>query len=127
MTQEQVIYEAKQALKPWTCVFEKVDWYTLYKIHLAVAQNFVRDDVFVIVRDACHIHSAGNAQGMNTLIYDATNLAWKLAGVVKGHYDPKTPRSYESERREVAQHLIMLDGKMSVLITREVSYEYKSK
>lgn len=127
MTQEQVIHEAQQAMKPWTCEFETVDWYTIYSIHQAVAQSFIKDDVFIIAGDAGHLHSSGAAQGMNTGIHDATNLSWKLAGVVKGYFDPKVFETYETERRPIAQHLIDLDKEMSALISGVVPDKYKTK
>lgn len=92
------MYEAKRALEPWSCEFDQVDWYTFYSIHQAIARNFVKYDVFVIATDACHGHSSGAAKGMNTGIYDATNLAWKLVYVMKGHSDPEVLKTHESER-----------------------------
>ena len=37
------------------------------------------------------------------LLQDAHNLAWKLAAVVQGHAPRQLLRSYEAERRPVAQ------------------------
>jgi len=41
-----------------------------------------------IAGDAAHIHPPTGAQGMNTGIQDAHNLAWKLALVLAGHAAP---------------------------------------
>jgi hypothetical protein len=46
------------------------------------------------------------AQGMNTGLQDAYNLAWKLALVVQGHADPALLDTYEEERMPVAQRLL---------------------
>jgi hypothetical protein len=46
------------------------------------------------------------AQGMNTGLQDAYNLAWKLAYVVKGQAAPDLLDSYEAERIPVADHLL---------------------
>ncbi len=56
--------------------------------------------------DAAHIHSVIGAQGMNTGIQDAVNLAWKLADVIHGQADPGLLDSYEAERAPVAARLV---------------------
>jgi 2-polyprenyl-6-methoxyphenol hydroxylase-like FAD-dependent oxidoreductase len=52
------------------------------------------------------IHSPVGAQGMNTGLQDAYNLAWKLALVVQGRAHPALLDSYEQERLPVAQRLL---------------------
>ena len=59
-----------------------------------------------LLGDAAHIHSPVGAQGMNTGLQDAYNLAWKLALVVKGRADAALLDSYEEERVPVAQRLL---------------------
>lgn len=56
--------------------------------------------------DAAHVHSPVGAQGMNTGMQDAFNLAWKLALVVKGQASPKLLDSYEVEREQVGTALL---------------------
>jgi hypothetical protein len=46
------------------------------------------------------------AQGMNTGLQDAYNLAWKLALVVQGRADAALLDSYEAERLPVARRLL---------------------
>jgi hypothetical protein len=46
------------------------------------------------------------AQGMNTGLQDAYNLAWKLALVIEGRADAALLDSYEQERIPVAQRLL---------------------
>ena len=58
-------------------------WFSAYRIHHRAAERF-RDRRAFILGDAAHIHSPVGAQGMNTGLQDAYNLAWKLALVVKG-------------------------------------------
>lgn len=43
---------------------------------------------------------------MNTGIQDAFNLGWKLAGVIRGKYQPLVLESYNQERHPVAEGLI---------------------
>lgn len=47
----------------------------------------------------------------------AYNLAWKLASVVKGHSDRSILKTYQSERRKIAQDLIGFDRKFSRLFS----------
>jgi phenol 2-monooxygenase len=44
---------------------------------------------------------------------DTYNLGWKLAGVLKGRYDPEILKTYQFERHQTAQELINLDYKLS--------------
>ena len=80
-------------------------WFSSYRIHHRAAERF-RDRRAFILGDAAHIHSPVGAQGMNTGLQDAYNLAWKLALVVKGEADPALLDSYNEERLPVAQRLL---------------------
>jgi hypothetical protein len=53
-----------------------------------------------------HFHSPVGAQGMNTGLQDAYNLAWKLACVVRAAADERLLDSYEAERLPVARRLL---------------------
>jgi 2-polyprenyl-6-methoxyphenol hydroxylase-like FAD-dependent oxidoreductase len=57
----------------------------------------------LLAGDAAHLHSPAGAQGMNTGIQDACNLAWKLALVVSGAAPAALLDSYEAERWPVAR------------------------
>jgi len=80
-------------------------WFSSYRIHHRAAERF-RDRRAFILGDAAHIHSPVGAQGMNTGLQDAYNLAWKLALVVQGKADPELLDSYHEERHPVAQRLL---------------------
>jgi 2-polyprenyl-6-methoxyphenol hydroxylase-like FAD-dependent oxidoreductase len=80
-------------------------WFSTYRIHHRSAVRF-RDRRCFLLGDAAHIHSPVGAQGMNTGLQDAYNLAWKLALVVKNHAKPALLDSYEQERIPVAQALL---------------------
>lgn len=121
LTQEQAMCEAQQALLPFSCNFKEVDWYTTYSVQQRLCDNFVSHDRAVFVAgDAAHLHSSAAAQGMNTGIHDATNLAWKLAGVIKGDYIPQVLDTYNLERQPAAQYLIDLDKQFSSLISGNI-------
>lgn len=56
----------------------------------------------LLAGDAAHTHSPVGAQGMNTGLGDAHNLAWKLALVVRGDARDSLLDSYTAEREPVA-------------------------
>jgi hypothetical protein len=85
--------------------FKRCDWFSTYRIHHRAAERF-RDRRCFLLGDAAHIHSPMGAQGMNTGLQDAYNLAWKLALVVEGHADAALLDSYEAERIPVARRLL---------------------
>lgn len=80
-------------------------WFSTYRIHHRGAVRFREGRCFVL-GDAAHIHSPVGAQGMNTGLQDAYNLAWKLALVVKNQAKPELLYSYEEERLPVAHALL---------------------
>jgi 2-polyprenyl-6-methoxyphenol hydroxylase-like FAD-dependent oxidoreductase len=84
---------------------DEVKWFSTYRVHHRVAEKFRVGRAF-LAGDAGHIHSPAGAQGMNTGIGDAINLAWKLAAVVQGRADARLLDSYEPERIAFAHMLI---------------------
>jgi FAD binding domain-containing protein len=85
--------------------FKQCMWFSTYRIHHRSAERF-RDRRCFVLGDAAHIHSPVGAQGMNTGLQDAYNLAWKLALVVQGRADPALLDTYEAERVPVARRLL---------------------
>jgi 2-polyprenyl-6-methoxyphenol hydroxylase-like FAD-dependent oxidoreductase len=80
-------------------------WFSTYRIHHRAAARF-REGRCFLLGDAAHVHSPVGAQGMNTGLQDAYNLAWKLALVIEGKADASLLDSYEAERHPVAQRLL---------------------
>ncbi len=85
--------------------FQQCTWFSTYRIHHRRAERF-RERRCFLLGDAAHIHSPVGAQGMNTGLQDAYNLAWKLALVVSGRADATLLDSYEEERIPVARRLL---------------------
>ena len=85
--------------------FKACTWFSTYRIHHRGAARF-RDRRCFLLGDAAHIHSPVGAQGMNTGLQDAYNLAWKLALVVTGRAAAALLDSYEDERIPVARRLL---------------------
>jgi hypothetical protein len=84
---------------------ERVNWFSTYRVHHRVADQFRRGRTFLL-GDAAHIHSPVGGQGMNTGIGDAVNLSWKIADVVQGRADTSLLDSYEPERIAFARRLV---------------------
>ena len=80
-------------------------WFSTYRIHHRAAKRFQVGRSFLL-GDAAHIHSPVGAQGMNTGLQDAYNLAWKLALVIEGKAGAALLDSYAEERMPVAQRLL---------------------
>lgn len=85
--------------------FQACHWFSTYRIQHRCAERF-RDRRCFLLGDAAHIHSPMGAQGMNTGLQDAYNLAWKLAMVMQGQANEALLDSYQIERRRVAQALL---------------------
>lgn len=66
-----------------------------------------------LMGDAAHVHSVVGGQGLNLGFADTRNLAWKLAGVIKGRYAPSLLDSYDIERRAAARQTIEATGRMA--------------
>jgi 2-polyprenyl-6-methoxyphenol hydroxylase-like FAD-dependent oxidoreductase len=98
--------------------FESCHWFSTYRILHRSASHF-RDRRCFLLGDAAHIHSPMGAQGMNTGLQDAYNLAWKLALVIKGQADSALLDSYEAERMPVAQRLLNTTDRIFRLIVSE--------
>jgi hypothetical protein len=77
----------------------------VFRISHRIVDRFGEGRVFV-AGDAAHIHPPTGAQGMNTGIQDAYNLAWKLALAVRGVAAPGLLDSYDAERRPIGEDVV---------------------
>jgi len=98
--------------------FHQCSWFSTYRIHHRAAERF-RERRCFLLGDAAHIHSPMGAQGMNTGLQDAYNLAWKLALVVQGKAASALLDSYEQERIPVAQRLLRTTDRAFQLIVSD--------
>lgn len=80
-------------------------WSSVFRISHRIVNAYGRERVFV-AGDAAHIHPPTGAQGMNTGIQDAHNLAWKLALAVQGDAARGLLESYDAERRPVGEEVV---------------------
>ncbi|WP_422390676.1 FAD-dependent monooxygenase [Arthrobacter sp. N1] len=85
--------------------YEWSRWFSTYRVHHRIAARFRTGPVF-LAGDAAHVHSPVGAQGMNTGLQDAHNLAFTLADVILRAAPERTLDRYEAERRPVALRLL---------------------
>jgi len=96
----------------------KVNWFSTYRVHHRVTEQFRKGRAFVL-GDAAHIHSPAGGQGMNTGIGDAINLAWKLQAVLTGRAPDALLDSYETERIRFARRLVATTDKVFTFATAD--------
>ncbi|TXS54329.1 FAD-dependent monooxygenase [Streptomyces sp. t39] len=92
-------------LSPRPATASALRWSSVFRISHRLVDRYGRGRVFV-AGDAAHIHPPTGAQGMNTGIQDAWNLAWKLALAVAGRAHPRLLASYDAERRPVGEEVV---------------------
>ena len=119
---EEIIRRANEILSPYSIDVKQVAWHSVYEVGHRVTDQFVDDldnpRVF-LTGDACHTHSAKAGQGMNVSMQDGFNLGWKLGHVLTGLAPADLLRTYDDERRPVAQQLIDFDREWSSLMARK--------
>ncbi|MEO7207132.1 MAG: FAD-dependent monooxygenase [Steroidobacteraceae bacterium] len=99
----------------------KVNWFSTYRVHHRVAQQFRKGRAFLL-GDAAHIHSPVGGQGMNTGIGDAVNLAWKLAASLKEPRSALLLDSYEPERIAFARRLVATTDRAFTAVISDRSF-----
>jgi 2-polyprenyl-6-methoxyphenol hydroxylase-like FAD-dependent oxidoreductase len=97
-------------------VFERVNWFSTYRLHHRCVDKFKVGRCF-LAGDAAHIHSPAGGQGMNTGLQDAYNLSWKLAMVIAGNASEKLLDTYHKERYPFAKWLLKFTDRAFGIIT----------
>ncbi|MFJ3727326.1 FAD-dependent monooxygenase [Streptomyces sp. NPDC090045] len=92
-------------LSPQPTTASDIRWASVFRISHRIVDRYGDRRVFV-AGDAAHIHPPTGAQGMNTGIQDAWNLAWKLALAVRDAARPGLLASYDAERRPVGEEVV---------------------
>jgi 4,5-epoxidase len=92
----------------------KALWISEYRIHCRMVDHYRRGRVF-LAGDAAHLHSPSGGQGIVTGIQDATNLAWKLARVLKGAPESLLD-TYEEERLPAARDVLRQTDRTTTLM-----------
>ena len=122
VSEEEVQATAKRILKPYYIEWDRVEWFSVYPIGQGIADRYTLDERIFMGGDCCHTHSPKAGQGMNTAFLDAQNLAWKIHHVESGFANRSILKSYESERKLIAENLLNFDAKYAKLFsTRQPS------
>ncbi|HKP05221.1 MAG TPA: FAD-dependent monooxygenase [Chthoniobacterales bacterium] len=80
-------------------------WLSDFRINARMVDRF-RDRRIFVAGDAAHIHSPLGGQGIATGIQDASNLAWKLAAVLRDGAPDSLLDTYEEERKPIARAVL---------------------
>ncbi|KAI1464217.1 3-propionate hydroxylase [Daldinia caldariorum] len=120
------VKEAIAAVKPFQLEFEHVDWWTIYTVGQRIAKSFFVEGCIFLAGDACHTHSSAAAQGMNTGIHDAVNLAWKLSLVLRRYARPDLLETYHMERFQNIAKLIEYDKDISQLMSNHLPEKWRN-
>jgi 2-polyprenyl-6-methoxyphenol hydroxylase-like FAD-dependent oxidoreductase len=116
--QEKIVFKdvSDAVIRDTLLKIDAVNWFSTYHVHHRVAKQFRVDRIF-LSGDAAHIHSPVGAQGMNTGIADAINLAWKIAAVAQQRAAPALLDTYEIERKAFALTLVSTTDRMFQIMT----------
>ncbi|KAK4962966.1 hypothetical protein LTR10_000593 [Elasticomyces elasticus] len=117
-TTEQVQETAKKILAPYWIEWDRIEWFSVYPIGQGIADRYTLDERVFMGGDCCHTHSPKAGQGMNTAFLDAQNLAWKIHHVESGFADRSILKSYESERKLIAENLLNFDAQYAKLFSQ---------
>jgi len=124
MSVDDVLGVARRIIRPHSIEAAEVVWFSVYEVAQRIADGFddavgrpaVAGPRVFIAGDACHTHSAKAGQGMNVSMQDGFNLGWKLGAVLEGRADEELLRTYDAERRPIAQELIDFDKEWSAML-----------
>jgi hypothetical protein len=117
-SEHQVQQAAKRILQPYSIQWENVEWFSVYPIGQGIADKYTLDERVFLGGDACHTHSPKAGQGMNTAFLDAQNLAWKIHAVESGFAKRELLKTYETERKNVAEMLLDFDNRYARLFSQ---------
>lgn len=91
-------------------------WMTNFRLHHRAAAHYQKGRIF-LAGDAAHIHSPAGAQGMNTGIQDAANIAWKLAHTLTGSTTRSILDTYELERSPIGRRVLRMSDRAFTVAT----------
>ncbi|KDQ34081.1 hypothetical protein PLEOSDRAFT_21091, partial [Pleurotus ostreatus PC15] len=91
--------------------FGEFTWISHFKPNMRMVNKFQEGRAFV-VGDSAHVHSPTGGQGMNCSVQDASNLAWKLALVLKGFAATSLLNTYNEERLPVITQMLHATTKL---------------
>jgi phenol 2-monooxygenase len=113
---------ANRILEPYALDTKSIYWSAKYRVQQLLASSYsALEDRLFIMGDAAHTHSPKAGMGLNMSIQDAYNLAWKLAAVINKEANTQLLKTYELERRPIAQKLLDFDRDFNTLFHSPLS------
>ncbi|GKT44558.1 3-hydroxybenzoate 4-monooxygenase [Colletotrichum spaethianum] len=114
ITQEKAENSIREHMAPHRVDFKKTEWFSTFDVKERIAGTFISQNGggrILLAGDAAHVHSVNGGQGLNTGIADSFALSWRLASILTNdklspEATDKLIRSYDIERRTVAQSVI---------------------
>ncbi|KAI2619768.1 FAD binding domain-containing protein [Hypomontagnella submonticulosa] len=114
ITQERAEESIREHMAPHRVDFVKTEWFSTFDVKERIASTFVSNQGagrIILAGDAAHVHSVNGGQGLNTGVADAFSLSWRVAAAANNEglsrdTATKLIRSYDTERRAVAQEVI---------------------
>ncbi|EAU35437.1 conserved hypothetical protein [Aspergillus terreus NIH2624] len=108
ITPDEVLEQLNKIIAPHKVEFASpMSWFSVWRVSERVARHFSSPDL--------RVHLGGDAAvlgafGLNSSIYDAANLGWKLGLVLRKHAEPSILTTYDKERRLFANRVIRCSG-----------------
>ncbi|KAI1455481.1 FAD binding domain-containing protein [Annulohypoxylon moriforme] len=114
ITQKKAEDSIREHMAPHRIDFVRTEWFSTFEVKERIASTFISKQGsgrIILAGDAAHVHSVNGGQGLNTGISDAFALSWRVVAAVKDEgltpgAATKLIRSYDTERRAVAQEVI---------------------
>ena len=94
------------------------EWFSVSHSHQKYAETIRVKNCFLL-GDAAHVNTPVGAQGMNTGLQDAYNLAWKLAFVLKHKANQKILDTYLTERSGISRGFARYADTVFKLVTSQ--------
>jgi 2-polyprenyl-6-methoxyphenol hydroxylase-like FAD-dependent oxidoreductase len=92
------------------------EWFSVSQSHQKYAGSIRVQNCF-LAGDAAHVNTPVGAQGMNTGLQDAFNLAWKLAFVIKHKAKPELLDTYSFERSGISRGFARYADTVFMIVT----------
>ncbi|MBS0350688.1 MAG: FAD-dependent monooxygenase [Proteobacteria bacterium] len=112
----QSITQYSRAVSHTPVIIKDIVWMAPFRLHHRVVRHYQKDRVFLL-GDAAHIHSPVGAQGMNTGLQDAANLAWKLALRINALPCDQLLKTYQLERQDIGRKLTRTTDRLFSALT----------
>jgi 2-polyprenyl-6-methoxyphenol hydroxylase-like FAD-dependent oxidoreductase len=90
-------------------------WVSDFKMHKRVVER-LSDGRRFLLGDAAHLSSPLGGEGLNAALLDASDIAWKLALVLRGAAKPSLLASYAIERGIADQHVLEVSDEVHGLV-----------